>query len=318
MSKIGITMGDPAGIGPELVVKLLSGRPDTSTAYVIYGDREVMERAIKLVGKSLPWCGIGSVEEVSSPGIYLLQSGEPTKTEPSLSSGRAAVSYLARAAVDACRGELAGILTMPINKFWARKAGFSLSGQTEYLARVSATDDFAMMLYSDKIRVVLITTHIPLAEVPRRIKKDLVVKKALLVWREMERLFGLRPRIGVLGLNPHAGEGGEIGDEELREISPAIEELRDTGVDVEGPLPPDTAFLKDYDVFLCPYHDEGLIPFKLLSFREGVNLTLGLPFPRTSPDHGTAYDIAWKGVADPTSAEKALALLEKLIHNLYK
>ena len=153
---------------------------------------------------------------------------------------------------------------------------------------------------------------------PDLVKKESVKAKVELIVREFKRLFKKEPKVGVLGLNPHAGEGGEVGREDVEEILPAVEELKGAGFRVEGPLVPDTAFLKreDYDVFLCMYHDQGLIPFKLLAFREGVNLTLGIPFPRTSPDHGTAYDIAWKGIADPTSSEKALELLEELVHNL--
>ena len=229
-----------------------------------------------------------------------------------------AVAYLARATADAVKRSVDGILTMPISKFWARKAGFSHEGQTEYLAKASGAGEFAMMLYSEEIKVVLLSTHVPLSMVSELVKKEAVKKKVRLISREFRRLFGYEPKVGVLGLNPHAGEGGEVGREEVEEIAPAVEELKREGLKVEGPLVPDTAFLnrEGYDVFLCMYHDQGLIPFKLLAFREGVNVTLGLPFPRTSPDHGTAYDIAWKGVVDPSSSLKALELLERLVHNL--
>ncbi len=319
MNRIGITIGDPAGVGPELVIKL-SQSFDPQNAYVLYGEEKILLEAADLVGMEIDYKKIDTAQEVKSPGVYLIDLGvcEVSRPEPSLTSGKLAVVYLARAVVDAVNGNVDGLLTMPINKFWARRVGFSYEGQTEYLAQATSTREFAMMLYSERLKVVLLTTHVPLSEVPRRVKKEEVVSKVKLIVREFERLFKREPSVGVLGLNPHAGEGGEIGQEEVREIEPAISELKNMGLKVEGPLVPDTAFLKaeDFDVFLCMYHDQGLIPFKMLSFREGVNVTLGIPFPRTSPDHGTAYDIAWKGTADVSSSRKALELLEKILQNL--
>lgn len=319
MNRIGITIGDPAGVGPELVVKL-SEEFNSRNAYIIYGEEKIIREASELLGNDLTYARIVSVDEVSSPGIYLLDLdiSNTSRPEPSLTSGKVAVAYLARAVADAIGGNIDGILTMPINKFWAKKVGFSYEGQTEYLAQATSSREFAMMLYSERIKVVLLTTHIPISRVAQEVKKEKVLGKVKLIDREFRRLFGKRPSVGVLGLNPHAGERGEIGKEDTSEIEPAVEELKEEGFRVEGPLVPDTAFLKPdrFDVFLCMYHDQGLIPFKVLAFDEGVNLTLGIPFPRTSPDHGTAYDIAWKGVADPSSSKKALELLEKLVHNL--
>ncbi len=319
MNRIGITIGDPAGVGPELIVKI-SDLFREDTAYIIYGEERILREAMRLLGRELELKRISSVEEAISPGVYMidLEICNVSRPEPSLTSGRVAVAYLARAVADAIKRGIDGILTMPINKFWAKKAGFSHEGQTEFLAHASGTKEFAMMLYSEALKVVLLSTHVPISEVPRLVKKEEIKRKTLLIVREFQRLFGKKPRMGVLGLNPHAGEGGEISREEVEEIAPAVAELKEEGLEVDGPLVPDTAFLnrESYDVFLCMYHDQGLIPFKLLAFREGVNLTLGLPFPRTSPDHGTAYDIAWRGIADPTSSIKALELLEELIHNL--
>ncbi len=319
MNRIGITIGDPAGVGPELIVQI-SKLFRKENAYIIYGEEKILKEAEKLAGSSIEAVRIDIADEVKAPGIYIVDLNicEVSRPEPSPTSGKVAVAYLARAALDAVCGNIDGVLTMPINKYWAKRAGFSYRGQTEYLAQMTNTKEYAMMMYSEKIRVVLLSTHIPIKEVPSIVKKEKIREKLDLILREFKKLFGREPSVGVLGLNPHAGEHGEIGNEDLEEILPAVKEFKAKGCKVEGPLVPDTAFMEpsSYDVFLCMYHDQGLIPFKMLSFREGVNLTLGIPFPRTSPDHGTAYDIAWKGIADPTPSIKALELLEKLTQNL--
>jgi 4-hydroxythreonine-4-phosphate dehydrogenase len=227
-----------------------------------------------------------------------------------------AVAYLGRVVVDAVYGNIDGLLTMPISKFWARMAGFSYEGQTEFLAQAFRVKDYAMLMYSGTIKVALLSTHISLKEAIERVKRKNIVKKVKLLAEEFKRWFKKSPQIGVLGLNPHAGEGGTIGEEDIKEIAPAVEELKSMGYMVDGPLSPDTVFLnRNYDLFLCMYHDQGLIPFKLLAFKEGVNMTLGIPFPRTSPDHGTAYDIAWKGIADISPSLHALRLCERLAKN---
>ena len=226
---------------------------------------------------------------------------------------------MGRAVVDAVYGKLQGLLTMPINKFWAKLAGFSYEGQTEFLAQACNVREYAMLMYSEKLKVIPFTTHIPLREVPERIRKDDIVKKVKLIDREFKRLFGIEPVVGILGLNPHAGDMGVIGEEDMKEIAPAVEALKREGYKVEGPLSPDSAFLNiNYDVYLCMYHDQGLIPFKMLAFREGVNLTLGIPFVRTSPDHGVAYDIAWKGIADEGPSLSALKLCERLAEKVWE
>ncbi|RLJ71264.1 4-hydroxythreonine-4-phosphate dehydrogenase [Hydrogenivirga caldilitoris] len=319
MNKVGITIGDPAGIGPELIIKLYKHFKEDA-AYLIYGEEKTLLEARALLGVAFDYLKVNSAQEVDNPGVYILDMNilEKPVPQPSISSGKVAVAYLARAVVDAVYGNIDGLLTMPINKFWASRAGFSYEGQTEYLAQATNTKEYAMVMYSEEVKVVLLTTHIPVSEVPRKVKRENVSSKLNLIFREFKRLFGYEPKVGVLGLNPHAGELGEIGKEDMEEILPVVEEFKKKGFKVEGPLVPDTAFLKreDYDLFLCMYHDQGLIPFKLLAFEEGVNLTVGIPFPRTSPDHGTAYDIAWKGLAKENPSLKALELLEKLIHNL--
>lgn len=317
MQKIGITMGDPAGVGPELIVKLSEYFEREKKAYVIYAEEKTIREAQRLLGKEVELKKISDLSEINSPGVYLVDLNllKSARVEPSVASGRVAVAYLARATADALRGSIQGILTMPISKFWASKAGFKFPGQTEYLAHASGVKDFAMAFYSEEIKLVLLTIHLPLREVFKEITKENIKRKAYLIDREFKRLFGYKPRIKVLGLNPHAGEKGELGSEEIEVIEPAIRELREEGLKVEGPLVPDTAFLKreKEDVFLAMYHDQGLIAFKLLAFDKGVNLTLGLPFVRTSPDHGTAYDIAWKGIASVGASLCALKLIEKVL-----
>ncbi|MEZ0360756.1 MAG: 4-hydroxythreonine-4-phosphate dehydrogenase PdxA [Hydrogenobacter sp.] len=319
MLKIGITIGDPAGVGPELIIKLLD-HVDPKKAYIIYGERKILESAKKLLEKDINMKEIHTTDEVKVPGIYIadLDISETDRPMPSLTSGKVAIAYLGRAVVDAVIGNIHGLLTMPINKFWAKLAGFSYEGQTEFLAQASNVREYAMLMYSEKIKVVLLSTHLPLKVAIEKVSRESVKGKVELAHREFKRLFGYEPSIGVVGLNPHAGEMGQIGREDVEEILPAIEELKGKGIKVEGPLSPDSAFLKTdaFDVFLCMYHDQGLIPFKLLAFRDGVNLTLGIPFVRTSPDHGTAYDIAWKGIVDMSSALHALRLCEKLVERI--
>lgn len=320
MVKIGITIGDPAGVGPELIVRL-SRYFDPQKAYIIYGEKKIIQAVKRELSVDFEFSEIYTVEEIKSPGVYIadLNISETDRPLPSLTSGKVAVAYLGRAVVDAVYGKLQGLLTMPINKFWAKLAGFSYEGQTEFLAQACNVREYAMLMYSEKLKVIPFTTHIPLREVPERIRKDDIVKKVKLIDREFKRLFGIEPVVGILGLNPHAGDMGVIGEEDMKEIAPAVEALKREGYKVEGPLSPDSAFLNiNYDVYLCMYHDQGLIPFKMLAFREGVNLTLGIPFVRTSPDHGVAYDIAWKGIADEGPSLSALKLCERLAEKVWE
>ncbi|WP_448588085.1 4-hydroxythreonine-4-phosphate dehydrogenase PdxA [Thermocrinis sp.] len=314
MLRIGITIGDPAGVGPELIVGLTK-HFDDGNAYILYGEEKILRACAQTLGRELKVHLINTPEEADKPGTYLIDLNicEVDRPNPSFTSGKVGVAYLGRAVVDAVYRKIDGLLTMPISKFWAKLAGFSFEGQTEFLAQAFGVKDYAMLMYSEGIRVALLSTHLSLKEAIDKVSKENIVKKVKLIVKEYERWFGHPPSIGVLGLNPHAGEGGTIGEEELKEIFPAVEELKSEGYMVEGPLSPDSAFLNlSYDVFFCMYHDQGLIPFKLLAFKEGVNMTLGIPFPRTSPDHGTAYDIAWKGIADLSPSLHALRLCEKL------
>ncbi|HWM88880.1 MAG TPA: 4-hydroxythreonine-4-phosphate dehydrogenase PdxA, partial [Kofleriaceae bacterium] len=236
---------------------------------------------------------------------------------PSAQGGLAQVAYLESAVAAALAGEIAGVVTAPICKTTARAAHFEFVGHTDFLAARLGATRVAMMFVGTRLKVVLATAHLPLSMVPQALTTDVVASAALMAVETVQRDFGIeRPRVGVLGLNPHAGEGGLFGSEDIDVIAPAIEMCRrQLGGEVElaGPLVPDVAFRQEYDLFVAMYHDQGLIPVKLLDFDSTVHLTLGLPIVRTSPDHGVAYDIAGKGVARATSFIAALDLCERLV-----
>src|SRR6266496_1798368 len=284
--RIGITLGDCAGIGPEIVeTALKSGRVPKSAAY-------------KTIGK-YPDC---------TPG------------HPTAETARAAAAALEEAVTLGRRGELDAIVTGPIHKARMYDVGFKFPGQTEFFAERCGVKNFAMCLTGGKITVALVTTHIPLSEVPRALKQSEIVRVGLLLADFLRCRSKNPPRIAVAGLNPHAGESGRIGREEIEIISPAVSELQSRIENREsrivGPVSPDTIFHRavagEFDAVLCMYHDQGLIPLKLHAFHEGVNVTLGLPFPRTSPDHGTAFEIAGKGVARADSMIAAINLAVEL------
>jgi 4-hydroxythreonine-4-phosphate dehydrogenase len=277
---IGITLGDCAGIGPEIVdLALKSGHLPDSAEY-------------KIIGK-YPDCSLG---------------------QPTVETARAAAAALEEAVTLARRGELDAVVTAPIHKARMYGAGFKFPGQTEFFAERCGVKNFAMCLTGGKLTVALVTTHIPLSEVPRALKRSEIVRVGLLLADFLRGRSISAPRIAVAGLNPHAGESGKIGREEIEFIAPAIEELQ--SVVFSGPLSPDTVFHRavegEFDAVLCMYHDQGLIPLKLHAFHSGVNVTLGLPFPRTSPDHGTAFEIAGKGIARPDSMIAAINLAAEL------
>src|SRR6266850_6212107 len=285
--RIGITLGDCAGIGPEIVDLALNSNRITRTA------------ECKVIGKY--------------PGSW---PGNPTAD-----TARAAAAALEEAVTLARRGELDGIVTGPVHKARMYEAGFKFPGQTEFFAERCAVKNFAMCLTGGKITVALVTAHIPLSDVPRALKQPEIVRVGLLLLDFVERRGINSPRIAVAGLNPHAGESGKIGREEIEIIAPAVEELKSAisnqkSAIFSGPHSPDTIFHRvaegEFDAVLCMYHDQGLIPLKLHAFHNGVNVTLGLPFPRTSPDHGTAFEIAGKGIARPDSMIAAINLAVEL------
>src|SRR6266508_3579964 len=278
--RIGITLGDCAGIGPEIVeTALKSGRVPKSAAY-------------KTIGK-YPDC---------TPG------------HPTAETARAAAAALEEAVTLARRGELDAIVTGPVHKARMYNVGFRFPGQTEFFAERCGVKNFAMCLTGGKLTVALVTTHIPLRKVPRTLKQSEIVRVGLLLAEVLRRRGNNASRIAIAGLNPHAGESGKLGREEIKIISPAIAALQ--SAIFSGPHSPDTIFHRaiegEFDAVLCMYHDQGLIPLKLHAFHQGVNVTLGLPFPRTSPDHGTAFEIAGKGTVRPDSMIAAINLAVEL------
>jgi 4-hydroxythreonine-4-phosphate dehydrogenase len=283
--RIALTVGDPAGIGPEVSARAAS-------------DPRVLG--------------------VCEPLVYGPSNG--ARFEPGVLSGeagRAAYDVIVRAVGDARRGVVEAIATAPVNKEAFRLAGLPWKGHTDLLAHLTGTEDVAMMFYSEALRVVLATVHVALADVPKSLTVELLERTIALTARSLPR-FGIeRPRIAVAGLNPHAGENGLFGREETSIIVPAIEACRSRGADVSGPFPADTVFVRahrgEFDVVVACYHDQGLIPVKLLAFGQAVNVTLGLPIVRTSVDHGTAFDIAGKGLADPESMIAAVLLAARLV-----
>lgn len=315
---IGITMGDPAGIGPEIVVKALSNPALHQAARpVVLGDPGAFgalveyrpDLTLREVGKAGEAGGRPSVVDLlptSRLDPALLRPGVPT-----LEGGEAMVAAIARAVELAVRGELDGVVTAPISKALMQRAGHAYEGHTQLLAHLTGAREVVMMLAGERLRVTLVTIHCALREVPRLLTGEAVLRTLELTDRGLRSDFGIQaPRLAVAALNPHAGEEGLFGDEEERVIAPAVRNARSRGIDAVGPLPADTVFVKAvsgaFDAVVCMYHDQGLIPLKLLHFSDGVNVTLGLPIVRTSVDHGTAYDIAGTGRADPSSLEAAV------------
>ncbi len=316
MKKLAITMGDPGGVGPEIIINALSSeeiggiRPP-----VVIGDRIVMEEALRLLDLPLRMRIISSPAESNPSGgvIEMIDLAALTRFEkgrPTAEGGKASAAYIRRAVELASAGKIDGIVTAPISKEALKMAGIKWPGHTEMLAELTGTDDYAMMLAGGPLKVILVTIHTSLKSVPGLVTRSTVLRTIRLA-RKAGAMLGIEhPRIGVAGLNPHAGEAGMFGDEEIREIIPAVEAAGREGIPVSGPFPPDTIFHKAYhgelDIVVCMYHDQGLIPLKMIAFDRGVNITVGLPFVRTSPDHGTAFDIAWKGIANPSSMIEAI------------
>ena len=316
---IGITMGDPVGVGPEIIFLSLSNPAIYEICKpLVLGDLRILTAAKQCTQSHL------HVESVKDPdsGTYKfgsvdvlnLSEIDPDKISwgnPTVQTGRAMIQYIQVASDLAVQRRIAAMVTCPINKTAMQLAGFPYSGHTELLAERTESDHYAMMFAGNRLRVVLATIHVPLRVVPSMLSKQKILATIKLTWQTLQERFGLKtPRIGVAGLNPHAGEGGMFGNEEKDIIAPAIAQARNEGIDVIGPLPPDTLFYHAakgrYDVVVSMYHDQGLIPFKLMHFNNGVNVTIGLPIIRTSVDHGTAYDIAGTGIADPGSLIAAI------------
>ncbi|HJU55016.1 MAG TPA: 4-hydroxythreonine-4-phosphate dehydrogenase PdxA [Pyrinomonadaceae bacterium] len=325
LPRVGITMGDPAGIGPEVVLKAVAEEEVRRACVpVIIGDAQLLAHTARTLDLQ---CGYDIVrfdeqlpDDIREPVIFHLDnvSGHVEPGIESGTAGKAAAGYI-EAAVRLCAaGSVDAIATAPINKRALFLGGYSFPGHTEFLAQLTSTEEYAMAFVASNLRVVLISTHVPLAEAIRLVERDRIVRTARLTDRELRRWGIERPRIAVAALNPHGAEGGLFGVEESSEIVPAVEECQrgEGGLDVSGPFSADTVFLRasrgEFDAVVACYHDQAMIPVKCLSFGEAVNVTLGLPFIRTSVDHGTAFDIAGKGLAEHSSMMAAITLAAQL------
>ncbi len=317
IAPIAVSMGDPAGIGPEIIAKAWDARlAEKLPPFFAVGD----PRAIESVWQG-PVERIGDPNEAAAlfdralPVLYIQDAGEITPGVPDTDGARCSLSALELAVGLARSGTAGALVTGPVSKAQLYGIGFIDPGQTEFVAERCgiARENAVMMLAGPTLRVVPMTTHIPLSAVPAALTIDLVVARGRATARGLTRNFGIEaPRLAFAGLNPHAGESGSIGREEIDVLMPAIELLREEGIDCTGPIPADAMFHDSararYDVAMCCYHDQALIPLKLLHFDDGVNVTLGLPIVRTSPDHGTAFDIAGKGLARPGAMIAAIRL----------
>jgi 4-hydroxythreonine-4-phosphate dehydrogenase len=324
---IGITMGDAAGIGPEIVNKALSHKEVYHICRpIVIGDAAVLVdaqkvarthhlkiRSIKRVSDAVFTCGVIDVLDLHNINLQELKIGKPQAM-----TGKASFEYIKKAVELALKGNIDAITTAPISKEALYMAGYHYPGHTEILAELTGSKEYAMMFIAGSLRVALVTTHISLRKVCDLIKKERVLTTIKLALETLQKLGISNPRIAVSGLNPHAGEGGLFGSEEVDEIKPAVDLARELGFSVVGPLPADTVFYRarkgEFDVVVAMYHDQGCIPIKLMAFEYGVNITVGLPIVRTSVDHGTAYQRAGLklGTGDPTSLIEAIKLASKL------
>jgi 4-hydroxythreonine-4-phosphate dehydrogenase len=310
---IGITMGDPCGIGPEIIARVFAdGLPGQA---VVIGDAKVMERAVRALAIPLQVQPIASIDEAVSDAtlIPVLNVSDLPADLPigqvDARAGRASYDYVVRAIDEALAGNIGAIVTAPINKEAMKKGGLNYPGHTEILAERSGTDKFAMMLANDELRVILVTIHVSLRDAIDLVTQDSVLRTIELAHKAGKAYGIASPRVAVAGLNPHAGENGMFGREDLDIIVPAIRRAQELGMNASGPWPGDTVFMRarkgEFDIVVAQYHDQGLIPVKYLGIDNGVNVTIGLPFIRTSVDHGTAFDIAGQGTADHSSLRYA-------------
>lgn len=324
---LAITMGDPAGVGPEICLKVLANKDLARVAVpVVLGSRTVMENTSKALKISLDAKQLEEGEEkiqtLQGPALINVApewGGDVVPGQISSEAGRAAYRYIEYAIRGTLDKTFSALVTSPIHKKSLREGGINFPGHTEIIAALTQTPESFLMLWSPRIVVSMVTLHTPLDEVGLLIRKDRIGKVIRLTHVAMEKFLGHPPRICVLGYNPHSGDHGLFGHQDDEEIRPAVESARAQSMDVTGPYSPDAAFtpatIKKFDAFVAMYHDQGHIPFKMLSFDDGVNWTLGVPIVRTSVDHGTAFDIVGKGVASPTSLLSAAHLAVKLVTN---
>lgn len=322
---LAITMGDPRGIGPEVALRALLSRRTAAFRPMLVGDPDVFAAAAQRLGLDVAFVDAGEragrrrlpIRPTTALPARFRGCGRPSGRRARAACGEAAFAAILGAHALVQSGEADAIVTAPISKEHVTLAGHDFPGHTELLAELAGGVPVRMMLAGPRLRVVLVTIHVALAEVPRLLSTDGILETIVITAAGLRgRFVAGEPRIAVAGLNPHAGEGGLFGDEERRLIAPAVRRARRRGIDVVGPLAADGLFAHAaegaYDAVVCMYHDQGLGPFKLLHFADGVNVTLGLPFVRTSPDHGTAFDIAGRGVADARSMRAAIELAARL------
>lgn len=322
---LAVTMGDPSGIGPDIILMSWLKRRELSLhSFFVMGCPDIFQQRAKSLGLDVPVSVIASANEASAtfdaslPVIALDNCTDVEAGKPNASAAASVIQAIDRAVELVRSGRAGAVVTAPISKKQLSSAGFPHPGHTEYLAELCAdpgavTPTPVMMLAAGTLRVVPVTIHIPLSDVPRQLTSEKIVETVAITHADLIARFGISaPRIGVTGLNPHAGEDGMLGSEEIDIIEPAIDRLRQQEINVEGPLPADALFQERsrtrFDAIVAMYHDQALIPVKTLAFDEGVNVTLGLPIVRTSPDHGTAYDLAGTGKANPGSMIAALKL----------
>jgi 4-hydroxythreonine-4-phosphate dehydrogenase len=324
---LALTSGEPAGIGPDIAMAAWLRRHELNLpAFYLLGDRDFLSGRARTLGLKIDFADVGPTDALATfadalPVVATGHAATATAGQPDGNSAGAAIASIRQAVSDVVAGRASAVVTNPIAKSVLYRAGFRHPGHTEFLAELAVSGGQepqpVMMLWSPALAVVPVTIHLPLRDAITQLSSDLIVTTVRIVATAMKARFGLvRPRIAVSGLNPHAGEDGALGTEDRNIVAPAIEILRADGLDIRGPLPADTMFHQaardGYDCAICMYHDQALIPIKTLAFDDAVNVTLGLPFIRTSPDHGTAFDIAGTGRANPSSLIAALRLAARM------
>ena len=327
LKPLALTLGEPAGIGPDITIAAWLRRRELNLpAFYLLGDEALIARRAKALGAEIRLASVDAGEAAAAftEALPVVTTGEHATAEPGkpdASSAPAALASIRQAVTDVREGRAGAVVTNPIAKSVLYRAGFRHPGHTEFLAELAAEDGRApqpvMMLWSPRLAVVPVTIHVSLRDALAQLTSELIVSTVRIVATELKSRFGIaRPRIAISGLNPHAGENGSLGHEEQTVIAPALKVLRNDGIEASGPLPADTMFHEAarslYDCAVCMYHDQALIPIKTVAFDDAVNVTLGLPFIRTSPDHGTAFDIAGQGVARPDSLIAALRLAAEM------
>jgi len=326
---LALTLGEPAGIGPDITLGAWQRRAELGLPpFYLLADPDFVTERARLLGLKVP-LRVTTAEDAagafatSLPVVALSETVTATPGQPDSSSAPAAIASIRRAVADVFAGRAHAVVTNPVAKAVLYRTGFAEPGHTEFLAKLAQEHTGraahpVMMLWSDELAVVPVTIHLPVRDVPRHLTTGLIVETGRIVARDLSERFGIaRPRLALAGLNPHAGEEGALGGEDRSVVAPAVEQLRAEGIDARGPLPADTMFhaaaRRTYDAALAMYHDQALIPIKTLAFDTAVNVTLGLPFVRTSPDHGTAFDIAGTGRANPASLVAALKLAARFV-----